>query len=258
VIERVYLDNIRTFVNFEWRPGALAILLGANGAGKTALLDALRGLQSFLMGDASSVEAFPAASRTRWDRRREQTTEIDVRGNGGLYRYRLVIEHHEREAGKNRVILESLHYDDKLLVEFVNGELRLFHDDGSAGPRFNAHWGRSGVGAIAPSGDNRLLTWFKEWMLALWLLRPDPRAMTARLETADDEWLAPDMANFATSYLRYLATKPGSMFKASAALGQVLPGFLELHEHLGYLHARFGVLPNWLDDGSGPFFARAG
>ncbi|WP_434047598.1 MULTISPECIES: AAA family ATPase [Sorangium] len=240
MIERVYLDNIRTFVNFEWRPGPLALLLGANGAGKTALLDALRGLQSFLMGDASSVEAFPAASRTRWDRRREQTAEIDVRGSGGLYRYRLVIEHHARESGKSRVTQESLHHEDKLLVEFVDGELRLFRDDGSPGPRIHAHRGRSGVGAVAPGADDRLLTWFKEWMFALWLLRPDPRAMTARVEAKDDEWLAPDMGNFATSYLRYLATKPGSVFKASAALGQVLPGFLELHERLGYLHARFG------------------
>ncbi len=54
MIERVYLDNIRSFVNFEWRPGPLAILLGANGTGKTALLDALQSLQSFVMGDARS------------------------------------------------------------------------------------------------------------------------------------------------------------------------------------------------------------
>src|SRR5262245_48632894 len=55
VIERVYLDNIRTFVNFEWRPGSLAILLGPNGAGKTALLETLGGIQTFLLGEASSV-----------------------------------------------------------------------------------------------------------------------------------------------------------------------------------------------------------
>ncbi|WP_437819787.1 AAA family ATPase [Sorangium sp. So ce1078] len=240
MIERVYLDNIRTFVNFEWRPGPLAILLGANGAGKTALLDTLRGLQAFLLGESSSVEALDETSRTRWDQRREQTLELDVRGNGGLYRYRLVVEHLEREPGKNRVTSESLHHDGKLLVEFVGGELRLFRDDGSAGPHFKAKETRSGVGAVEPGDDGRRLMWFKQWAAQIWLLRPDPRAMSARVERAAAEWLAADLSNFAAWYLRSLAAKPGSMFKASAALGKVLPGFLELHEHLGHLQARFG------------------
>ncbi|WP_437872647.1 AAA family ATPase [Sorangium sp. So ce363] len=240
MIERIYLDNIRTFVNFEWRPGPLAILLGANGAGKTALLDVLRGLQAFLLGEASSVEAFPGTSRTRWDQRPQQTVELDIRGNGGTYRYRLVVEHHEREPGKNRVGSETLRYDDRPLVEFADGELRLFGDEGAAGPRLKAKGTRSGVGAIEPGDDNRLLTWFKQWVFELWLLRPDPRAMRAHVETPAAEWLAFDLLNFGAWYLRYLTAKPGSMFKATIALGRVLPGFLELHERLGYLHARFG------------------
>jgi predicted ATPase len=240
VIERVYLDNIRTFVNFEWRPGPLAILLGPNGAGKTALLDALRSAQALLAGDASSTEAFPETSRTRWDRRREQTIELHVRGNGGVYRYRLTIEHDEREPGKNRVSLETLHYDGKLLVELAGGELQLFRDDGSAGSRLKVKETRSGVGAVEPADDNRLLAWFKEWIWELWLLRPDPRAMSARVRRARADWLAPDLSNFGAWYLRRLALKPGSIFKATGALGKVLPGFLELHERFGDLYARFG------------------
>jgi predicted ATPase len=240
VIERVYLDNIRTFVNFEWRPGPLAILLGANGTGKTALLDGLRQVQAFLRGEASSVEAFGDDSRTRWDKRREQTIELDVRGNGGLYRYRLVLEHHEREAGKTWIASESLRFGDKLLVEFEGGELRLFRDDGGAGTRFKAKVTRSGVGAVEPGSDNQLLAWFHQWLLKLWLLRPDPRAMVARAKSADADWLTYELCNFGAWYLRYLTVKPGSMFKATAAIGKVLPGFLELHEQQGLLYARFG------------------
>src|SRR5580700_5493796 len=93
MIERLYLDNIRSFVNFEWRPDRLALLLGANGAGKTALLEAVRALQRFVSGDLSVSEAFPAASRTRWETRAEQTLEVDTRLRAGLYRYRLVVAH---------------------------------------------------------------------------------------------------------------------------------------------------------------------
>jgi len=239
VIERVYLDNLWTFVNFEWRPGSLAILMGANGSGKTGLADALRGLQAFLLGQESSIDAFDETTRTRWEKqRREQTIEVDVRGNGGTYRYRLVVEHHA--PGKNRVASESLHHDDRLLVEFVGGELRLFRDDGSAGPRFQAKETRSGVGAIEPGNDDCRLTWFKEWILKLWFVQPDPRAMDARVERKVAGWLAPDLANFGAWYLKTLSTKPGSMFKATAALGAVLPGFLDLHDEAGYLHAHFG------------------
>lgn len=239
MIERVYLDNLWTFVNFEWRPGSLAVLMGANGSGKTALLDAIRYLQTFLLGNGSSVETFDESTRTRWEKqRREQKIELDVRGNGGLYRYRLVLEHDE--PGKNRVASESLHHEDRALVSFVGGELQIFHDDGSPGPRFQAKETRSGVGAVEPASDDRLLAWFKAWILNLWLLRPDPRAMKPRVERKAAGWLAPDLSNFGAWYLTTLSAKPGSMFKATAALGKVLPGFLELHEDGGYLRARFG------------------
>ncbi len=239
MIERVYLDNLWTFVNFEWRPGSLAILMGANGSGKTNLAVALRDVQAFLLGQASTVDAFDEHTRTRWEKqRREQTIEIDVRDDGGSYRYRLVVEHHA--PGKNRIASETLHHDDRLLIEFVGGELRLFRDDGSAGPRLQAKETRSAVGAIEPGDDDRRLAWFKEWILKLWLVEPDPRAMSARVERKAAGWLAPDLANFGAWYLKTLSAKPGSIFKATAALGTVLPGFLDLHDEAGYLHARFG------------------
>jgi predicted ATPase len=241
MIERVYLDNIGSFVNFEWRPGPLAILMGANGSGKTNLLHALICVQQFIRGDKSSVEAFDSSSRTRWEKqRREQTVELDVRGNGGLYEYRLVVEHDERDAGKNRVSSESLRYEDKPLVEFVKGEVQLFRENGSAGVRFPAKATRSAVDAVEAGIDDHLLTWFKEWIYHLWLLNPDPRAMNAQIEPGNAGELETNLSNFASWYLYSLARKPGSMFKATAALGKVLPGFLELHAEQGYLHARFG------------------
>jgi predicted ATPase len=240
VIERVYLDNIWSFVNFEWQPGRVAIILGANGAGKTALIDALRGLQAFLLGDASSIEPFSNASRTRWDKRREQVMELHVRGNGGAYQYALTVEHDDRDPVKNRVLSERLSFDERLLVEVAGGEVRLFADTGAESARFRAKPTRSGVGAIEPGDDNQSLAWFKDWVLHLWILRPDPRAMGPRAEPTRADWLAPDLSNFAGWYVRSLAAQQRSMFKATDALTKVLPDLLELHERGGYLHARFG------------------
>lgn len=242
MIERVYLDNIRSFVNFEWRPGPLAVILGANGTGKTALFSILAGVQKLVAGDASSEEVFPLDSRTRWDKRFEQTVEIDLRGPSGLFQYRLVVEHDARSPGRNRIKEESAHLDGRAMVEFSLGELQIYLDDGTGGPKLSAKGTRSGVGAVSPSPDTTALAAFKEGMVHLWLLRPDARRMGARITGAspgDEGWLTENIENFADWYLRTLTEKPASVFKALSEIGTAMPGLEELHERGGWLFARF-------------------
>ncbi len=236
MIERLYVDNVWSYVNFEWRPGPLAILLGANGSGKTALLDTLSSVQGLLNGTDLADEAFPARSLTRWDQRNEQTVELEVRGNNGLYLYRLVLEHSAEGAKKPRIMTELLTFDGQPLVERSQEGIRLSGRDSLPFPLIA---GRSGVSAVAP-GKTNPLAWFKNWLEGLWLLRPDPRAMRAEVEGIKDEWLEQDLSNFTAWYLYQLRQKPGAIFKANQVLTQIMPGFLELFEQNGRLRARFG------------------
>jgi len=41
MLTRLYIDNFRCFVNFEYRPARKQLILGGNGSGKLSLLDAL-------------------------------------------------------------------------------------------------------------------------------------------------------------------------------------------------------------------------
>ncbi|HEV2963758.1 MAG TPA: AAA family ATPase, partial [Candidatus Angelobacter sp.] len=41
MLTRISIDNFRCFVNFEYRPAQKQLILGANGSGKSSLLDAL-------------------------------------------------------------------------------------------------------------------------------------------------------------------------------------------------------------------------
>lgn len=242
MIERIYLDNIRSFVNFEWRPGPLAVILGANGSGKTALFSILAGVQRLVAGDASTEEIFPLESQTRWDKRPHQTVEIDLQTAAGLCSYRMVVEQDARSPGRNRIKEESVHRDGRPLVEFSLGELQLYRDDGSNGPRLATKWTRSGVGAVSPSPDATTLAAFKKGMSHLWLLRPDARRMAARITgvaTGEDRWLEANLENFADWYLRVLTEKPGTVFKTIRDLANAIPGLEELHEKGGWLHARF-------------------
>jgi energy-coupling factor transporter ATP-binding protein EcfA2 len=228
-------------VNFDWRPGPLAILLGANGSGKTSLLHTLDSVQDLLSGETPIATAFPDRSRTRWDNRREQTIELDVRGNGGLYRYRLVVHHDPKTMGKPSILSERLSFDDRPLTQLEAGELRVFDNEGTTpSAPFRVKTTRSGIGALAADKDDECLFWFKEWIWKLWLLRPDPRTMQSKVEGEEAEWLAQNLENFAPWYLHQLRLKPGSMFKANQALAQIMPGFLELFEKNGHLRARFG------------------
>ena len=84
---------------------------------------------------------------------------------------------------------------------------------------------------------------FQEWFRSkLWMLRPDPRSMSARVDrrrTAKVPWLRPNLSNFAAWYLPTLASKPGTMFKANRAIAEAIPGFVELFDDQGTLAARF-------------------
>jgi predicted ATPase len=237
MIERLYLDNIRSFVNFEWKPERLALLLGSNGAGKTALLETLRAVQGFVGGMLSVSEAFPTTSRTRWDTRTEQTVEVDARLPNGLYRYRLVIVHDPEKPDRPLVKSESLHHEEQPIVEVDGGELRVHR-----GTELEALRGaRPTRSAIDTINRGAVLGAFQAWVYKIWLLRPDPRAMQAQVDRRRPgaPWLSPNLSNFASWYPHQLASSQRAMFMAMEALEPILPGLVELRVNQGELEACF-------------------
>lgn len=238
MIERIYIDNIRSFVNFEFRPGPMVLLAGANGSGKTALIEVIRSVQSMLMGVASCDEAFPEELRTRWGIRTDQTVELDVRGPTGVYCYRLAIAADEEEVGRTCVQSETLQHEGKVLFQFTSGQVFMPVQGEEPGSLFLASKSRSAIGMVEPTKKNTLLAWFKRWVWGVSLLRPDPRAMLARYERPSPI-LTPNQSNFCAWYTNALMLKPGAIFKANATLSAVLPGFIELFEVAGRMSARF-------------------
>ena len=97
MIERVYIDNYKCFVNFELQPQAVQLILGGNGSGKTTLFDVLESVRDFLTEGNTTSQSFPASTLTAWDKRRAQTFELGIKGNDGVYQYRLVVEHEPKE-----------------------------------------------------------------------------------------------------------------------------------------------------------------
>jgi predicted ATPase len=226
VISHIYVDNFRCFTNFQWQPGCFSLLLGDNGRGKTALFDVLEILRDIITRGTETTIALPVSSRTAWDTRREQTFELGISGNGGQYKYRLMVEHAPDDK-RNRIRHETLNFDDVCLYEYDGSEAHLHRDNGSDGPTFPFDWSRSAIATIPERNDNMRLTWFRERMERMVVLSPDPVRMNAIGETELEQ---PDRKlHNLVSWLRHLLQeRPDCGSELRASLFNVLEGFADL------------------------------
>jgi len=228
MLERLYVTNYRCLVNFEFKPNNKQLLIGPNGSGKTTVLDVLALLRDFSARGLNCEGRLAGRTRTLWQDVAEQRFELDVRGNGGLYRYQLVVDEWGSPA-RPRVKQESLDYDGKPLFRFEEGEIELFNDDPTVNTRFRFPFDprRSGLAVINERPEYTKLTWFKQWLDRLVQVKINPWAMSARSE---QESLQParDLSNFADWY-RHLKLESGKeVFHAMEDLAEVIPGLESL------------------------------
>lgn len=124
MIRRLYVDNFRCLVNFEFKPDRVNVILGKNGSGKSTLFDALRAIGVLLNG-ASIQSILPPETLPWWDTRRAQTFELTIDDPAGAaaFSYRVVIRHTDEEAPK--IVEERLSQGAQTLLSFENGSLDL-------------------------------------------------------------------------------------------------------------------------------------
>ncbi len=135
MFKRIYIDNYKSFVNFDLRFQELTLLVGQNGTGKTAVLDVMYALRRLLEGTVRVTDrnAFPPSSLTRWQERDVQAFQLEVELDGESFQYRLDVEHDRRER-RARIILETLSRNEGPLFSFAGGDVQLYRDDHSEGP----------------------------------------------------------------------------------------------------------------------------
>ncbi len=226
MIERVYLDNYKCFDNTEINLGAFNLLVGDNGAGKTALFEGLSVVKSLVVDENKLAQVLPTQTVTRWQTRDVQTIELVIQGNGGRYTYRLEVEH-DRDNAQQRIKKEHLHFDGHPLFTFDLGEVQLYRDDFSAGPAYPFDWGRSALATIMPRNDNKRLAWFKERLSKIHLLRLAPFSMEAESKR---EATRPDtgFTNFPSWYRHVSQEYPSQQLAFFEDLGDVIDGFQAL------------------------------
>ena len=243
MLKRLYIDNFRCFVNFEYRPARRQLILGRNGSGKSSLLQALFLIRQFVARGDRVEDLFHLSQFTKWQSTPKQTFEIEADLNG-RYVYRLEVER-VGEPPKPQVALERVELDGKIILEFAAGEVRLQSGDDGKQITYPLEPDRSALASVR--SNNRILTDFKQWVSRLYCFRLNPFAMNLN---ADGENLYPnvDLSNIAAWY-RYLAQAyPSETYALLSSLRTALDDFNVLilepaGENVRLLVAEFGKQP---------------
>jgi predicted ATPase len=231
MISRIYVDNFRCLTNFTLNLDSLNLLLGANGSGKSSVLEVLRRLQR-LLNDQELVDAvFPSEDLTRWQTQTIQNFEVDLSVADGVYRYSLKIEHSLQER-KRRIKEERLTWNNQPLFLFDGTKAHLYRDNHSAGPEFLCDWSRSSIAFLQERNDNKRLTQFRQ-AIGHWVLVKILPASIDSTSLIEESRLNTDASNFASWYRFLSQVHQGNILELTQTLREILPGFdqFSLREH---------------------------
>lgn len=251
MITRLYIDNYKSFVNFECPLGSQQLLMGANGSGKSSLIDVLHRVRRLVADGENVLTAFPNKTLTRWQNRKNQTFEIDLAGNGGKYAYRLVIEQNA-DISDNRIVEESLAFEARPLYRMEKGDAQLFDEGGRGGGKFPIDWTRSGLAVIQSRKGNERLSWFRDRMARVYCAQINPFAMHSRSE-GDLRFPDQQLSGFASWFRHLVQEKTEVIHGIFKSLQEPLDGFRALRlggesDNLRTLKAVFDCDPN--DEGA--------
>jgi predicted ATPase len=223
MLTRVYIDNFRSFVNFEYRPERKQLLLGPNGSGKSSLLEAIRYVKSFIAGGDNP---FTQSTRTRWQDRPLQVIELEALLDGQEYQYRIETRF-ELETRRPSVNLEGLKVSGVTSFERTSGQLRFFLQAGTQETAKPPDDARSALYLSRLS--NPRVNRFMQWLDSIHCLQIDAY-FDAMNETADSGESQPDfeLENLAGWYRYLLQAHPVENVNFLAAVKEALDQFQEL------------------------------
>jgi len=233
MLVRLYVHNFRTLVNFEWSPPSASVLVGRNGTGKTAILEAVWLVRRILCDGARIEEEDYNASRTAWlPQETEQVIEIELRVGARHYSYRLEVGPPERRGAtvgtgeRSAALAERLMCDGRLLYDSKGGTVRLYGEPPtSAEPRATipVDRTRSFIAILEERADNRSIIAFRQAIQSIWWLCPEPPRVAGKA-TLEEAFLQPNLSNFANWYRLRLQEDPDAAERLRADLRRVVDG----------------------------------
>lgn len=223
MVTRLYVDNFRCLLGFELRFGETNVLVGANGTGKTSVLDVLGRVQNLVVRACPVAREFPLADLSVLQDAPLQTVELDVDAGGRSYRYSVRIRL-DRAAGAAAIAAEVLEQDGTRVFCFDDGVARLFRSGRHAAATVPCDPSRSALAAVEAVPGAEPVDGFRRAVADLLVVRPCVRSVRSETRVEDD-FLEPSMCNFAAWYRRQAAAGARWAGDLFGLLAQVLSGF---------------------------------
>ena len=226
MLTRLYADNFLCLVNFELTLDERNVLLGANGSGKTSVLEALRRIRALVSRSERIEDVFPTRDLSLSQKRNKQRFELDLQIDEDSYRYVLTIEH-DRHNKRMRIGEELLTHEEQPIFEFRQGNAQLYHDNYKQGPAYPFDWRLSGIGVLNERPDNQKLTKFKHAMASFIIASPCPPLFESEARSEDGRLDNLDrlLRNFVGWYRGAAQENMGAIGDLFNALREMLPGF---------------------------------
>ena len=242
MLTRLEIDNFRCFEGFVYEPARKQLILGANGCGKSSMMDALSRLKKFVEGDLSVERLFELRGRTRWLDQREQRFCLQAQIDGQPYIYRLVVGA-AGDPPKPVVTEEMLDCADGALhVSVLAGQV-IIKQPSEPDITYPLDVSRSVIASMGEVALANLLHRFRRWLSRLYCFRMNPFKMSGRAEGEDATPLR-DLSNFAAWYRSLSQSHPRRAYALLKSLEETFDGFdsIELQdaaEGVRLLNARF-------------------
>ena len=131
---------------------------------------------------------------------------------------------HEPSRRLARIELEELSVIEGPLFRCEQGEVQLYRDDHSEGPRYSADWTESALARVTNRNDNERLVRFRDFMRKVVVCSFHPPSFHAESST-EDVLLWRDARNFAGWYRHAVLEHMELIPEFNRALAEVIDGF---------------------------------
>jgi predicted ATPase len=226
-ITRLFIDNYKCFVGFDFKPQAVQPIFGLNGTGKSALFEVLAALKRAMVEGVNVNECFPWSSTTRWSDESSLKLILEADGERGHFTYALSLASDPTKQ-QTWISDETLMFGSRLLLSSRGTEAVLTPESGGESLKVLTDRTRSALSSINPRPDTKALVEFREWLGNLQIVSLSPALLRVSLAERQNQQLEIGGQNFA-AWLRHIAlTQLPAMGELNNDLRGVIDGFESL------------------------------
>ncbi|HWE96395.1 MAG TPA: AAA family ATPase [Tepidisphaeraceae bacterium] len=229
MIERLYVQNFRCLesVTLDFAGTPSALLIGKNGAGKSATREAISVFQSICRGSSRVGRLIEPGDFSYLRTDRPMRFEIEATLAGKRFRYAIAFDW-PASFHEARIIDESLSVDGQAIFTRQQAQVHL-----PGGADFGLDWHIFALSVINERPPGRAVADLKAFLASIVLIAPIPARMTGFSEQPSVE-LEHDASNFASCLRALLVKKPASYGAFDAYVKEVIPDFSSIdHEDRG-------------------------